>query len=83
MYISSTSEEVRGRSYSCAGVGRCPGARGSDYGSWTGENSGFSSQKTQREGDSDGEGSLRGGNPGDDLGDGGPHEEVVSLLVCW
>ena len=43
--------------------------RGSDYRSWTGENSGLSSQTTQREGDSDYEGSLGRGNLGDDLGD--------------
>jgi len=57
--------------------------RGSDYRSWTGENSGLSSQTTQREGDSDYEGSLGRGNLGDDLGDGGSYEEVLSSPNYW
>jgi len=50
--------------------------RGPNSWSWTSENFGFSSQTTQREGDSDCEGLLRRGNSRDDLGDGGSHEEV-------
>ena len=46
-------------------------------------NSGFSGQTTKREGNSDCEGSMGRGNPGDDLGDGGPHEEVLSSPFCW
>ena len=46
-------------------------------------NSGFSIQTTQREGDPDCEGSLELGNIGDDLGDRGSHEEVLSSPVSW
>jgi len=56
----------------------CPGAWGSDYGSWTSENLGFSSEAAQREGDQDGEGALGWGNSGNDVGDGGFHEEDLS-----
>ena len=38
--------------------------------------------KQLREGDSDYEGSLGRGHSGDDLGDGGSHEESLSSLVC-
>jgi len=38
--------------------------------------------KQLREGDSDCEGSLGRGHSGDDLGDGGSHEEVLSSLFC-
>jgi len=46
-------------------------------------NPGFSSQTTQREGDLNCEGSLGRGNPGDDMGDEGSHEEVLSSLIPW
>ena len=55
----------------------------SDHWSRNGENPGFSSQATQREGDSDCEGPLGRDKPGDDLGDGGSHEEVLSSPVSW
>ena len=47
------------------------------------EDLGFSSQATQREGDLDHEGPLERGNIGDDMGDGGSHEEVVSSSFFW
>jgi len=49
--------------------------------SWIDKNLGFSSQVTQREGDSNCESPLGRSNPRDDLSDGRPHEAILSTLV--
>jgi len=78
-----TVEEVYFRTYLCARGGGCAGAGGPDDRSWTSENLGFSSQTAQREGDLICEGSLGRGNPGNDVGDGRCHEEVLSSPIPW
>jgi len=57
--------------------------RGFNDQSWTSENLGFSSQTTQGERDQNSEGSLGRGYPGDDVGDGRCHEEVISSPISW
>jgi len=74
---------VHCRSYTCTGAGWCPSARGCDDRSWTSENLRFLSQTAQSEGDRNCEGSLGRGNPGDDMGDGGSQEEILSSPIPW
>jgi len=49
----------------------------------TGSHIGCSSQATEGQWSKDGEGTLGWDDIGDDVGDGGSHEEVLSSLIFW